>query len=1106
MWLRFTDAGIAMGPDAPRRHQLVFEQWAAAVGGVDSSSAIGWDAAIGWLGRARTPDELALAQEVRGVLRLPKTGRLSCHVDNRGELGRDLTLKLTLRDPRGQVVVLERPEQAWYVDSRGRTCLVPDNVWALHQACRAAAPSGRDRDAQLRWWADIRALATATGATLSRYLEREQVVVADSVQVVLEPDGDDIAVGMALPGVSRTETEELLRSWGPAQQSRTVQTLRRGAERQRILTPPATREAITQVASRRRFTGAEAARVAQNPEAEFASSAFDLSAYSDRVIAIGPPRYVGNVVVRGGDAPRWEGPGTGEVVLQLQKAGDDTVVEIDITDAERRDEVRRVVHDALDAAQDFADVEGHLVRVDPQLATRLGDVQSHREDVERAIARPEELEGKVLVIQENVDELEHGTVFDTLDGVPGDFVPTLPAGLAPDVVLRDYQRAGVTKMSWWLSGAPGGVTGGLLADDMGLGKTLQVLVTLAVLAERGELRPSLVVAPVSLLENWRREAARFVGASIPDVVLANEIPRGHEAICRNADLVLVSYDTLKRRDLEMGRIDWKVVVCDEAQAIKNPTTRRAHAVKAMKSRYRIAMTGTPVENSLDELWSISDFFQPGLLRSLKAFRQDFASKAVLGDEARREAAAATLTNDLAPVVLRRMKSDVAKDLPALHVHRHPVPMSPSQRELYEVLKLDWGKNALGTLQKLLNCCAHPDLLSRHPCGEQVPKLEHTLQILDDVAQKGEKALLFVNRLPLQAMLQAWLEERFGIHAPILNGNVAARLRQPIVDRFSAQPGFGVLILSARACGTGLNITCANHVIHYTREWNPAVEAQATDRAYRIGQTRDVHVHLPIVTSPDFDTVEVTLDALLEEKDALRADFIRPSRRLSIGLEDFVRAGAEAAAGPGASSRVFKALSDLDVAEGLARRDGGEAREVPGGAVVERPDGNVFIVSEPSVFAKERHPPGEVRLRKAASGTRFYGDHRKLRALGDVHAPSSFEARMAADAVEPTDCVISSPVAVDRLDEAWEACLEFLDERLEPTLRALATVGVPVPEVGASMMVDGRVVNEAELCWAAQKVGVVVRTLSSGERGKLEDAGWTLFPPDVAVQRLHEVLV
>ncbi|MGC7096387.1 SNF2-related protein [Amycolatopsis lurida] len=381
------------------------------------------------------------------------------------------------------------------------------------------------------------------------------------------------------------------------------------------------------------------------------------------------------------------------------------------------------------------------------------------------------------------------------------------------IALRPYQRAGVA----WLQAADGG---GVLADEMGLGKTVQAI---ALLAARGA-GPHLVVCPTSLLGNWARELARFA----PELT----------------SVTLTSYGKLRADAEKFAATAWDVVVLDEAQQIKNPDSQTARAARTLEARLRVAMTGTPVENRLDELWSLLAFTNPGLLGSRARFRRRFATAV---EQRRSDAAAVRLHEIVGPHILRRRKRDVAPELPPKLEVTVVCRMTGEQERLYRAAMDDAFRDGFGSgierrgrilalLTRLKQLCNHPEPRAERLEGRS-GKLDRVTEMLAEIVDNGERALVFTQYRETGEMLAGH------IGAPFLHGGLSIAARERLISQFqeddNAPP---VLILSLRAAGFGLNLTRATHVIHFDRWWNPAVEDQASDRAHRIGQTRTVTVH------------------------------------------------------------------------------------------------------------------------------------------------------------------------------------------------------------------------------------------------------------------------
>ncbi len=524
-----------------------------------------------------------------------------------------------------------------------------------------------------------------------------------------------------------------------------------------------------------------------------------------------------------------------------------------------------------------------------------------------------------LIIKANIQSIDYQEARrDALQDYPP--VPVLPKSFNPGVELKDHQKTGVAWLQHLVRNAAH-CRGALLADDMGLGKTLQILAMLAAAFEANDDQPpALVVAPVSLLENWKEEIEKFFRPGVLPILTAYgddlaplrltreaiDAQLQQEGLVRflkpdwrgKARIVLTTYETLRDLEFSFASEKWSVMVCDEAQRIKNPNALVTRAAKKQNVQFKIACTGTPVENTLADLWCLFDFVQPGLLGALN----DFARRYRRPIEARTDEEASRveeLRAKIAPQVLRRLKKDVAKDLPRkIVVDSCRLPLSSQQRALYaraiELFKLRGQpgipfKNALGLLHYLRQLCTDPKGHGRpgfvpEPLSNyraRSPKLDWLLQTLAEIKGRNEKAIIFCEFREVQRMLRHYIEEVFGFVPDIINGDTPAAAkhsasRQKRIKAFQQRPGFGVLILSPVAVGFGVNIQGANHVVHFSRTWNPAKEDQATDRAYRIGQTRDVYVYYPVVAADDFTTFDVKLDQLLAYKRLLADDMLNGS--------------------------------------------------------------------------------------------------------------------------------------------------------------------------------------------------------------------------------------
>jgi SNF2 family DNA or RNA helicase len=525
-------------------------------------------------------------------------------------------------------------------------------------------------------------------------------------------------------------------------------------------------------------------------------------------------------------------------------------------------------------------LRGQWVAVDPdQLRRGLEFLAGNRagrvsagEILRLAAAHPEDSATPLPVTGIQAD----GWVGELLGGSVSETVRFLPVPETFRAKLRPYQERGLS----WLAFLSSVGLGACLADDMGLGKTVQLLALEAVhRAERPDEPPTLLLCPMSLVGNWQREAARFAPALRVYAHHGRERLREGELAVRlaQADLMVTTYATATRDIEELAGYEWRRVVLDEAQAVKNSLSQAARAVRRLRAGQRIALTGTPVENRLAELWSLMDFLNPGLLGPADKFRTRYAIPVERHGQAEPAERLRTITR---PYLLRRLKTDPAiiTDLPEKIEIKQYCRLTTEQASLYQSVvddmleKIENSRgierrgNVLAAMAKLKQVCDHPALLlhDRSAVGARSGKVIRLEEICEEILAEGDKALLFTQFTEFAAMLLPHLAARFGTDIAYLHGGTSKKRRDELVTRFQSGDGPPLFLLSLRAGGTGLNLTAANHVIHLDRWWNPAVEDQATDRAFRIGQRRNVQVRKFICTG----TLEEKIDGMIEEKKAL----------------------------------------------------------------------------------------------------------------------------------------------------------------------------------------------------------------------------------------------
>ena len=439
--------------------------------------------------------------------------------------------------------------------------------------------------------------------------------------------------------------------------------------------------------------------------------------------------------------------------------------------------------------------------------------------------------------------------------------------------LRPYQSLGYA----WLAFLRKWGLGACLADDMGLGKTVQTLASLELDRQEGNTDPNLLICPTSLINNWQREARKFV-PELP-VMIHHGADRDHgDKFAKKANatqLVITSYGTMTRDAKEFEAINWRSVILDEAQNIKNPASQQAQVTHRIPAQYRVALTGTPVENHVGDLWAIMHFLNPGLLGGQGQFKREYFMPIQQNHD---QEAAERLKKATGPFILRRLKTDrsIINDLPDKHETKQYCSLTREQATLYEAI-LQEAETAmddyegmarrasiLDTLVKLKQACNHPRQLlgDNSPIEGRSGKLNRLDEILDEILPAGDRALIFSQFAEMGSIIQRHVQESYGLETLFLHGSLTRRQRDQMVERFQNEPdGPQVFVLSLKAGGSGLNLPRANHVVHYDRWWNPAVENQATDRAFRIGQTKDVHVHKMICAG----TLEDRIDQMIEAK-------------------------------------------------------------------------------------------------------------------------------------------------------------------------------------------------------------------------------------------------
>jgi hypothetical protein len=866
-------------------------------------------------------------------LDLPPATSLRAVVEGSGIMLRpDFTASLRWTRPGGQNVLGVQRVGAWLREVEGWRRL-PETLFTVAEAVdRYAAATTEGDAARLRALAALREAlppaAMSGSAEASGLLGTVTILEADALSLDAVGEGDALQIVPVLhragDGNAPLLPEDRQRAFGRDQflrwpTARGVYTLPGGVYV--VLSPPlrqaldvARRVAAASPSERRAFLREPRAaiRAAIGDEADAAvldSLVVETPAWSDRVVGLGlwRPRVLPWVEVAGND---WFGSGPGAEDGGAMPRGllvGDQRVPLTGDEAER---LARDLTEAISAGRESVGLDtpdGRIeVPADEATLRALTPLLPRRRDTDE---RETPGQAEALLIKPNE------TARDIEAGVRRRPSPRSETPAALKTPLKQHQQDGVTWLQRnWAVGSPGV----LLADDMGLGKTLQGLAFLAWLREgmaAGDVprAPVLIVAPTGLLENWRAEHDRHLSApGLGSLVQAygkgltqlrgssGDAARLDLDALRAADWVLTTYETLRDYDRDFGAVWFAAMLMDEAQKVKTPGIRLTDAAKAMNADFRVALTGTPVENRLADLWCIVDGVAPGHLGDLRRFSATYEATPSVERMAELKASLDRSIGGRPPLLLRRLKEQQLPDLPARTDIVTRAEMSGVQLAAYDdavaLGRSDQGAGrVLEALQRLRAVSLHPDPEGATDDDALIAgsaRLRLALRALDEVASRGERVLVFLEDLAMMARLAGLLQRRYRLPAApmTISGKVSGAARQARVDRFQdALGGFDVMLLSPRAGGVGLTLTRANHVVHLARWWNPAVEDQCTGRVLRIGQEKPVTVHIPLAVLPKGRTsFDENLHALLERKRALMREALMPPEARSDDLATMLR--------------------------------------------------------------------------------------------------------------------------------------------------------------------------------------------------------------------------
>ncbi|MCC5923490.1 MAG: restriction endonuclease [Crocinitomicaceae bacterium] len=770
--------------------------------------------------------------------------------------------------------------------------------------------SSRTFHHNLTCFADIKSLSDDVATMLDSFLQSQNVLHPEKIKIDVSFDNEILELK---PKIDNLKQESLERAFDL---SPTIKPIYNVADDNggttRVIIDGIQKEELTRLKRNRNISDKDLIEdIAENPENYFDDNIIDLAYFSQRVREIGiyKPKFYPFVCPYKSE---WI-PG---FVIKDKVNGDKkihfkTPVELAEFESERNVAIKEgKTHFTYKNEQVSVEDADKIVSI----ATK--QFENPKEPIVKESSTNSD---EVLIIKENADLLEYIENNRNPESLQHSFFNI--ENLKAPIELKEHQVEGV---AWLQSLFRENLNGCLLADDMGLGKTLQLLYFIEWHAQNiNDDKPYLIVAPVSLLENWESEYKRFFSPTNLELRflygvsgIGRDFSRSAVSDLQRKQLILTNYESLRSYQMNLCAVDYSIVVLDEAQKIKTPGTLVTNVSKALKADFKIAMTGTPVENTLVDLWCIMDFSVPGLLGNAKDFAKNY-QKPLSNEDTDIHALGEQLRGQIGVFIKRRLKQDVAKDLPKknlkvisrtmpeMQANRYADEIELAKNEQMEgverrnqILKSLWAIRDISDhpflVDNQINMYSSTDLISSSA------KLQILIDVLQEIQNKSEKAIIFADRKETQKMLQKVIYETFKISPPsIINGDTpsskqkesSSKLsRQQTIDRFQNEEGFNVIIMSQLAAGVGLNVVGANHVIHYTRHWNPAKEEQATDRAYRIGQTRDVTVYYPMAVFPDsfqnekgerqksFDEI---LDVLLSRKKSLASSTLFPTEQSEV---------------------------------------------------------------------------------------------------------------------------------------------------------------------------------------------------------------------------------
>lgn len=851
-------------------------------------------------------DSIYLLDETdRKILGIPSLYDKAMRLRGEGMLNSsDFSYKLELLTyiPDGDIIPFERC--ANIVSCGEKQYLLSESQYRLFYAINQfnmIEENQKTTDYNLRCFSEIKQIALKTDCELDSYLSNENVYTPEKIRIEIGRDGENYTI---MPSIDIEDGDKFTSAFDRTRKVQGVYSVQNEeGERTRVVLTPGQKENLQPLKEHccRYKSRDEIKSIIENPIEYFDPDQFDLSEfYSDRVIEIGvyKPKFYPFICpykscwVAGATI---ECPGNGTTKLTI--ANMESLIDLE-----------HLIDEANKNNEEIINYKG--TSIDVKDASFLANIARKQLDSPDEPIHPKKdcKEHEVLIIEENAEELGFKAK-ECIIETGREYTLFKNPYLNENFQLKTHQEEGV---AWLQHLYKNKASGCLMADDMGLGKTLQILYFIDWHSRKyPNHHPYLIVAPISLLENWENEYSRFFNAPHLSVtcLTSKDVPRQFNKKIidkmQKMDIILTNYESLRISQLNFCAVTFDIVALDEVQKIKSPGTLATNAAKALKCNFKIAMTGTPVENSLLDLWCIMDFCVPGLLGNAKVFASQYQLP-LKNDDTDIVALGNEIHNKLGIFFMRRLKQDVVKDLPKKLEFKESAEMPTLQKNKYKLAVDEYvngnQRNMLLTIMSIREISEHPYLydstISSHDTQELIEtsaRLKTTIQLLDKIKLKNEKVIIFAERKATQKMLQKVIWERYCMVAKIINGDTPSittrqnnpnkQSRQASINEYQATDGFNIILMSPVAAGMGLNVTSANHVIHYSRHWNPAKENQATDRAYRIGQTKDVYVYYPMAISNNFRSFDVTLDELLSRKTSLATSTIFPTERVEVTQEE-----------------------------------------------------------------------------------------------------------------------------------------------------------------------------------------------------------------------------